>query len=75
MGGKKGRERVADVQVWNQGNWNSQYTLKKKRSGFGIISYQNFIYVIGGNDGENILNTMEILNVLTGEWTKAEPMT
>jgi len=39
MGGKKGRERVSDIEVWNNGNWKSSITLKKKRSGFGVISY------------------------------------
>jgi kelch-like protein 10 len=48
--------------------------LKKKRSGFGTISYENYIYIIGGNDGENILNSVDILDILTGEWTRAESM-
>jgi len=45
--------------------------LKKKRSGFGIVSLENYIYVIGGNDGESILNNVDILNTLTGEWSQA----
>lgn len=48
--------------------------MKKKRSGFGTISYENYIYIIGGNDGENILNSVDILDILTGEWTRAESM-
>jgi len=35
---------------------------------------ENYIYVIGGNDGESILNNVDILNTLTGEWSQAEPM-
>ena len=40
--------------------------MRKKRSGFGIVSYEHFVYIIGGNDGENILSSVEILNTLTG---------
>lgn len=58
IGGKKGKERVSDVEVWNNGGWQSTCALRKKRSGFGIVSYENFIYIIGGNDGENILNSV-----------------
>lgn len=48
--------------------------MKKKRSGFGIVSLEHYIYVIGGNDGECILNNVDILNTLTGEWSQAEGM-
>jgi N-acetylneuraminic acid mutarotase len=62
LGGKKGRERVSDVEIWNNGNWKTGAALKKKRSGFGVISYDHFIYIIGGNDGENILSSVEVLD-------------
>lgn len=74
MGGKKGRERVSDIEVWNNGNWKNSCALKRKRSGFGVISYESLIFVIGGNDGENILNSVDIFDILSGEWTKTESM-
>jgi hypothetical protein len=39
------------VEIWNSGNWKTGVPLKKKRSGFGVISYEHLIYIIGGNDG------------------------
>ena len=30
----------------------------KKRSGFSVISLGDLLYFIGGNDGDNILNTV-----------------
>jgi hypothetical protein len=38
LGGKKGKERLSDVEIWNSGNWKTGPALKKKRSGFGVIS-------------------------------------
>ena len=96
IGGKKGKERVNDVEIWTtlttisnhgsntlqnraspdihaDGGWleNTNINgLKKKRSGFGVAIWEHFIYVIGGNDGENILNTVEVLNTENGEWNK-----
>lgn len=62
------------MEVWGDGHWKSAFALKRKRSGFGIVSVEHYIYIIGGNDGENILSSVEILNTLSGEWTTAEPM-
>ena len=70
FGGKKGKERVSDAQIWNEKSWKNGSNLRKKRSGFGIASIDKYIYVIGGNDGDNILNSVECLNIETGEWKK-----
>lgn len=50
------------------------FDLRKKRSGFGIISLDGNVYVIGGNDGDSILNTVEVLNLTTGEWKNKQSM-
>jgi hypothetical protein len=42
---------VSDIEVWASGSWKSSIPLKKKRSGFGVISHEHLIYIIGGNDG------------------------
>lgn len=39
--------------------------MNKNRSGFGIAAIEDDIYLIGGNDGENILNTVEAFNIKT----------
>ena len=74
FGGKKGVERVADAEIWNEKNWKAGANLRKKRSGFGIANIGHLIYVIGGNDGESILNSVECLNTRTGEWKRKESM-
>lgn len=38
----------------------------KNKSGFGVAQIGDIIYFIGGNDGENILNTVETLNIRNG---------
>lgn len=48
--------------------------MNKSRSGFGITIVENEIYLIGGNDGENILNTVETFNIKTKEWRKIQSM-
>jgi hypothetical protein len=44
--------------------------MNKSRSGFGVISVGDLIYFIGGNDGDDILNTVETLNIKNGEWRR-----
>ena len=53
FGGKKGKERVADCEVWNGvlGEWQIGFKMKKCRSGFGAICVDEMIFLIGGNDG------------------------
>ena len=73
FGGKKGKERVGDTEVFSLGanKWcRNQVQIAKKRSGFSVISLGDFLYFIGGNDGDNILNTVETLNLATNEWKK-----
>lgn len=48
--------------------------MNKSRSGFGITIVEKEIYLIGGNDGENILNTVETFNIKTKEWRKIQSM-
>ena len=74
FGGKKGKERVFDGQIWSQKGWKNGVNLQKKRSGFGVVSIDHLIYIIGGNDGDSILSSFECLNTETGEWKKKESM-
>lgn len=48
--------------------------MNKNRSGFGLTSIEDEIFIIGGNDGESILNTVETFNVKTKEWKKLPPL-
>jgi len=48
--------------------------MSRNRSGFAVVSVGELLYFIGGNDGDNILNTVETLKVETGEWRKCESM-
>jgi hypothetical protein len=48
--------------------------MAKSRSGFAVIAIEDLLYFIGGNDGDSILNTVETLNVVTGEWRRKESM-
>jgi hypothetical protein len=48
--------------------------MAKSRSGFAVIALDDLLYFIGGNDGDNILNTVETLNTATGEWKRREAM-
>ena len=54
--------------MWNENikEWQTGFKLRKCRSGFGTICIDEIIYVIGGNDGENILSSVETFNLKTG---------
>ena len=39
--------------------------MSRNKSGFGIVLLDDEIYLIGGNDGDNILNTVEVFNCKT----------
>ncbi len=68
FGGKKGKERVNDSEIYNisTDKWTRFEPMGKNRSGFAIVHIGHLLYFIGGNDGENILNSVETLNVSTG---------
>lgn len=64
----------SDVFSLTQNKWNKCSQINKKRSGFSVISLGDLLYFIGGNDGDNILNTVETLNLNTGEWKRKESL-
>jgi hypothetical protein len=72
FGGKKGKERVGDSEVFNlaTNKWTRFEAMSRNRSGFAVIHIGSLLYFIGGNDGESILNTVETFNVNTGEWKR-----
>lgn len=45
--------------------WLKVGTMSKSKSGFGIVLVEDEVYLIGGNDGETILNTVETFNIKT----------
>lgn len=38
----------------------AELQLSTPKSGFGVAAKNDQIYVVGGNDGQNILNTLEL---------------
>jgi N-acetylneuraminic acid mutarotase len=68
FGGKKGKERVGDSEVYSiiSSRWTKSFSMSRNRSGFAVVSLGDFLYFIGGNDGDSILNTVETLRVTTG---------
>lgn len=43
--------------------------MANRRSGVGCVSYQGYIYVIGGYDGSDRLSSCEKYNPTTDEWS------
>ena len=76
FGGKKGKERVNDSEVYDivSGKWSRTSNMNKNRSGFAVIAVEETLYFIGGNDGDSILNSVDTLNTKTGEWRRKECM-
>jgi hypothetical protein len=60
FGGKKGKERVNDSEIYNVGTnrWSNFSRMNKNRSGFAVVVLGDILYFIGGNDGDSILNTV-----------------
>lgn len=46
--------------MYNAANnkWTKLTPMAKSRSGFAVIALDDLLYFIGGNDGDNILNTV-----------------
>ena len=72
FGGKKGKERVNDSELYNisTNKWMRFSPMSKNRSGFAVLILGELAYFIGGNDGDSILDTVETLNLNTGEWRR-----
>jgi hypothetical protein len=67
---------LSDLESFNivSEKWTKHASMLKSKSGFGIVENNGLIYVIGGNDGEHILNSVEIFNTKTKQWTKMPAM-
>jgi len=50
------------------------FGLQSVRSGFGTVVLNQEIVVIGGNDGDFILNTVEKYNKSSGGWQRLESL-
>ena len=76
FGGKKGKERVNDSQIYNvaTNKWSRFSQMNKNRSGFAVVALGDLLYFIGGNDGDSILNTVQTYNMTTSEWKKKDSM-
>ncbi|KAL4445683.1 hypothetical protein ABPG74_006234 [Tetrahymena malaccensis] len=63
IGGKQDSQRTASIDEYNprfKTFLKSSLQLTSPRSGFGVVYKNDMIYVVGGNDGYGILDTMEV---------------
>lgn len=44
------------------------------RSSFVAVAFNGKIYAIGGTNGQELLNSVEIFDEETGTWTAGQPM-
>ncbi|PCJ18952.1 MAG: hypothetical protein COB02_09470 [Candidatus Cloacimonadota bacterium] len=64
-----GKALQSDVFQINNNNWTIDFTLKKPRTNHSTITYENKIYIWGGQDKQgNILNSLEVYDPNSGEW-------
>jgi len=58
--------------------WSPQQPLSCPRIAPGVVTVMDrtgeFIYVLGGSDGEHVLDSVECFNVAEGTWTELPPM-
>ncbi|EAS03065.2 kelch motif protein (macronuclear) [Tetrahymena thermophila SB210] len=63
IGGKQDNQRTASIDEYNprfKTFLKASLQLTSPRSGFGVVYKNDMIYVVGGNDGYGILDTMEV---------------
>ncbi|CAI6371803.1 unnamed protein product [Macrosiphum euphorbiae] len=48
--------------------WTPKYNMLAKRQSFRVGVINNYIYVVGGSDGNSILNSAEVFDCRTREW-------
>ncbi len=76
LGGKKQGVRSADCEILDEGKQCLQpcFKLQGVRSGHGAVFLKGVVLVVGGNNGEAILNSCEAYNVRTGAFRKMADM-
>ena len=74
LGGKREKLRIAGGEVFKDNRMGSCWGLDNVRSGFGMVVLNDHIHVVGGNDGEEILNTFERFSQTEMVWKRMEPL-
>ncbi|KAM3139361.1 hypothetical protein pb186bvf_008581 [Paramecium bursaria] len=78
MGGKQDGQRLDTCEEYNYKEKKliqSKIKLPQTRSGFGVLNVNQYIYIVGGNDGSDNLNSFDIYNQIEGSWIKGPNMT
>lgn len=72
FGGKVGADRVSNSKVYNlkTNTWSEgKFSLSEGKSGFGYCVCNNKLYIAGGNNGTDILSSLESYDLETGNKT------
>jgi len=62
------------VLVLESGQWKDYTEMPTARFAVTAVSHQSMMIVMGGNDGRNKLNTVELFNDTTGQWFKCDDL-
>jgi len=74
-GGKtRGKEVTNKVLVLESGQWKDYTEMPTARWKVTAVSHQSMMIVMGGSDGANTLNTVELFNETTGLWFKCDDL-
>lgn len=63
--------KIKFVYIFQNQNWNFPHP----RGYFSVEMINNHLYVIGGNSADETLKSCQKLDLLTGKWSEAPPMT
>ena len=55
-------------------NWERIQPVKPGRSDAGAVGVGDRVWLVGGFDGENCLNSVMVLNTVTGRWRRGPDM-
>ena len=54
--------------------WTQLASMSRKRSALAVAASGNQIFAMGGFDGTNLLASVEVFNIVTGQWSEGTPM-
>ena len=69
-------EHAAEFQVYDPivGRWRDAEAMSMLRSRVGVAVMRNRLYAIGGYNGTDRLNTVEVFDAETKQWSKVASM-
>ena len=69
-------EHAAEIQVYDPivGRWRDAEAMSMLRSRVGVAVMRNRLYAIGGYNGTDRLNTVEVFDAETKQWSKVASM-